>query len=158
PNQVVTRHAVASLEYDEALVLSRGSEQAVERLLRRLAWKHEVVATVDDQRRNRHAWGEIDLIHLGPCFLKVQARAHQHTHPQAMLDRRKDRTQTRAPTVSVKGNSAVIDIGTGFQIIEGSAEVLRPLNDAIAVADAGIGKIRSHLVGTLVCSFVDWPQ
>jgi hypothetical protein len=53
---------MATLEHEEALVLFRRSEKAVEGLLRRFSRKHEIVAAIDDQRGNRHPRGEIDLI------------------------------------------------------------------------------------------------
>src|SRR2546425_7971792 len=116
-----------------ALVIVRRPQHAKDCLLRGAYRKLEIEAPVDHQHGLLHARSEVERIHLGESPDQIEATAYEHRRAEPRLRREHDGSELRSPTGSVEPDGMAIEFGARLQVVESPAQVVRPLDDMVAV-------------------------
>src|SRR3990172_1549650 len=124
------RHVPASEEH-VALVRLRSSEEAKQRLLQNLQREPEVLPAVQHQGRCRHSRREVQRVHLGGVREIVEAARQEDARPEPFLQRGEDGTDSSAQAEAVVSEFFGIRIIARLQEIDGTSEILVPLDHEI---------------------------
>src|SRR5687768_15163872 len=122
---------VSAFEDHMLLAVGRRSQQLEVRLLRGLHRQAEVVPARDQQHRKLDARKVMLALKFGRPLDTMQSGAEHHRSPEARLERKRERTYAGAETQAVEGDALAVDVVPADEVVDGAADVLRPLHEQL---------------------------
>ena len=153
-DHLIAGRNVSCFEDSVAFVFFRHPKRLEHHILRGFREKL-IVAAVDHQGGHRHPWREIDFIDFGKFLAIIKTSTEQHKHLDAFLDRRKNVPEVCAGAQAIEGELFQIEVFACLEVIKRSSQVLRPVDDVVAIENRGVGVVRLHCVTPLVMTLVN---
>src|ERR1700751_3717856 len=119
-----------------ALVCRGRAEKAKKRELGSFEGQDKIIATIDHQHGDLDVRREIHRVCFWPGYpTSLNPTVGEHGDLEAVLEGDEDRSLGATPTKSVVADTAPIDFGPSFQVVERSAKVFPLLDRLIPVGD-----------------------